>query len=82
MTRKRRTCWATHSELLMDGQYVQICSIATQSSILLLSVYFFFYDHKRYQEVSPRIAWDALRICRLSLIFRFLLRPEMMVLYI
>ena len=55
MTRQLRTCGATHSELLMDGQYVQICSIATQSSILLLSVYFFFYDHKRYQEVSPRI---------------------------
>ena len=27
------------------------------------------------------ITWDAKRICRLSLIFRYLLRPEMMVIY-
>ena len=29
----------------------------------------------------PCISWDAKRICRLSLIFRYLLRPEMMVIY-
>ena len=46
-----------------------------------LSVSFIIYDHNQVSLQLLCIAWDAKRICRLSLIFWYLLRPEMMVIY-